>query len=61
MDGISALGTGMDGQGGISSRVVGHAVDAGSTAAIRRVGRGGSRGVGDNALLIAVGRVGGGS
>ena len=32
----------------IFGRVVDHAVDAGSTAAIRRVGRGGSRGVGDN-------------
>ena len=59
MDGFSALNTGMDGLGGISGRVVGHAVDPGGTAAIRRAGRGGSRDVGDIDWLIAAGGGGG--
>ena len=59
MDGFSALNTGMDGLGGISGRVVGHAVDAGGTAAIWRAGRGGSRDVGDIDWLIAAGGGGG--
>lgn len=43
----------------IVGRAVGHAVDAGGTAAIRRAGRGGSRDVGDIDWLIAAGGGGG--
>ena len=48
MDRISTLATVKGGMGGIAGRVVGHTVGAGGTAAIRRVGREGSRGLEDN-------------